>query len=343
LTDEKPTPSEGASIEDRLVAMLSADDAPEQTKEPEAQAATPDPADTPADKPDSDAPSEETQPQLSTADLAKVFGVDPATFDLDDGGNVVVKLKADGKDLAPKLADLIQSYQVKGHADNKVREIAEQQRALQTRTQEAEQAFTQRLAQAEQLTKIAAEELLGEFQSIDWKALEQHPDRGAVADLKLKFQERNGKIQQALQGINAHKGQLSEQAKAQQTQRLAEEAERLPTLIPEWKDSTVRAKEQQDLIDWGLNAGYTPEQMKGLGDSTALHIATVRKAMLFDNLQKSKTVVENKVRLAPKIVKPGQPAQDTAASKARDLKQSVIKSGGKGTSIEAYLLATGKV
>jgi hypothetical protein len=64
--------------------------------------------------------------------------------------------------------------------------------------------------------------------------------------------------------------------------------------------------------------------------------------MLFDKLQTSKTVIENKVRTAPKLVKPGQAEQTTQAQTAKNLRQNVIKSGGKQDSIAQYLLATGK-
>jgi hypothetical protein len=350
LDAEKPTPSEGASITDRLEKMLAAEHEPvkeppkaeatqdaEVKDEPEKQAA-PEP-----DKPDSDAPGEEKQPQLSTSDLAKVFGVDESTFDVDADGNVVVKLKADGKELAPKFADLIQSYQVKGHVDNESRKVAEQARAQQARAQDQEAAFQQRLNHAEQLAALAAQELMSEFKQYDWNALDQHPDQGAVAALKLKFQERNAKIQNALQGINGHRAQLGKQAELQQAQRVAEETERLPTLIPEWKDRAVAGKEAAAIREWGLKVGYTAQDLASLNQSSALHVATVRKAMLYDQLQQSKSVVENKVRLAPKIVKPGQAVQDGPGQRVRDLKEQVRKSGGKGGSVAAYLLAAGKV
>jgi hypothetical protein len=349
LTDEKPTPpTEGASIEDRLVSFLAAEkqpapqpkaeEAPKGATEPETQAATQEPA-----KPDSDAPGEETQPQLSTSDLAKVFGVDESTFDVDDDGNVVVKLKADGKELAPKFADLVQSYQVKGHADNKVREVAEREKALQARQQEVEQAFQQRLSHVESLAQLAKGKLTQRFQSIDWATLRQN-DPGQYAALMTDFQRENAEIDQALQQANGYRQQQQQQAQTQKAERLAKEAEKLPSLIPEWKDSGTAAKESKELIDWGLSIGYPIESMRALHESSALDVATFRKAMLYDKLQTSKAVVENKVRTAPKIVKPGQSAQvDAKTENLRNLKAQVSKTGGKNGSLEAYLLAAGKV
>lgn len=346
MNDENPTAGDsGASITDRLERYLSADTAPAQEAKPApAQAeASPEPetqADAKPDQPKEGEPTE-TQPQLTTTDLAKVLGIDESALDVDADGNVNIKTKIDGKDGAAKFADLVKSYQLQGHAENKAREVAEQQKALQARSQEVEQQFQQRLNSAEQLAHIAAQELMAEFQSIDWKALDQHPDQGAVAALKLKFQERNQKIRQAFEGINGHRAQLSQKAQEQAQERLQEEARRLPTLIPEWKDQATAARESQELIEWGLKQGYTRQELDALNRSSALHVATTRKAMLFDKLQQSKTVVENKVRLAPKIVKPGQPASDSASQKLTNLKTEMRKTGGKGGTLEALLIARG--
>ena len=146
-----------------------------------------------------------------------------------------------------------------------------------------------------------------------------------------------------MQAVNANKAQLSQQSEMQQAARVAEEAQRLPTLIPEWKDSTVAQKEAKDLIDWGRKVGYTDQQLASLNTSSALHVATTRKAMLYDKLQESKASVENKVRTAPRIVKPGQAEQDGPGKALRDLRTTIQKSGGRGDSVAEWLLKAGKV
>lgn len=349
MNDENPTAGDsGASITDRLEKFLDAGNAP--PPEPKAQApqeAAPEVTANEAstenpETPESDVPSEVKQPQMTTTDLAKVLGIDEAALDVDTDGNISIKTKIDGKDGAAKFADLLKNYQIQGHAENRARIVAEQEKALQFRAQEVERDFQQRLSHAEQLATVAAQELMGEYQQYDWKALDQHEDQGAVAALKLKFQERQQKIKSAFEGINSHRQQLGQQAEVQKQARLQTERERLPTVIPEWKDQSVAVKESGEIADWMLKRGYPREAVESLHNSTAQDVATFRNAMLFDKLQQSKSVVENKVRLAPKIVKPGQAQTDAAGQAVRNLKQSVTKSGGKNGSLEAYLLATGK-
>lgn len=348
MNDENPTAGDsGASITDRLEKFLDAGNSPApEPKEAATQEAAPEAeaieASAETEKPDDGAPEKATQPQLTTVELAKVLGIDESALDVDADGNVSIKTKIDGKDGAAKFSDLLKTHQIQGHAENRAREMAQREAAFQTRTQEAEQAFQQRLNHAEQLATVAAQELMGEYQQYDWKALDQHEDQGAVAALKLKFQERQQKIKSAFEGINTHRQQLGQQAEVQKQARLQTERERLPTLIPEWKDQTVAVKESGEIADWMLKRGYPREAVESLHNSTAQDVATFRNAMLFDKLQQSKSVVENKVRLAPKIVKPGQAQTDAAGQAVRNLKQSVTKSGGKNGSLEAYLLATGK-
>lgn len=345
---ENPTAgNSGASIEDRLVAYLAPQEAPKQEEvKQEAPAQVEDkPADTgeKTEKPVDDAKEEVKQPQITTADLAEALGIDESALDVGDDGKVVIKSKIDGKEGAAKLAEILKTYQIQGHAENKARAVAEQEKALQTRTQEAEQAFKQRLDHAEALASLAMQDLMSEYNQYDWKALDSHQDQGAVVALKLKFQERAAKIQGALQGVNAQKAQLGEKAKAQRAEFLAKEAERIPEVIPAWKDKAVAEKESKEIVEWGLKAGYSREQMAALNESSALHVATVRKAMLYDQQQESKALVEKKVRTAPVIVKPGQTQQDSKGEKLQSLKQQVIKSGGKSGSVAAWLVAAGKV
>lgn len=343
MDQENPTAdNSGASIEDRLERFLAAEDSPAEPRPEKSDAAPEKQAAQETDTPDVDAPEKDQQPQITTTDLAKALGIDESAIEVDADGNVSFKTKIDGKEGAAKFADVLKTHQINGHAENRTREVAQREAALATRAQEAEQAIQQRLNHAEQLGKLAYEELMADYNQYDWKALDQHHDQGAVAALKIKFQERSSKIQQAMQGVNAQRGQLSQQAQVREDARLAAEWERLPSVIPEWKDQAVQQKEQKELIEWGLKRGYSRETLERLGKSSALDVATFRNAMKFEQLQSSKVAVENKVRLAPKIVKPGQAQNDSKEQTARSLKASVTKSGGKNGSLEAWLLATGK-
>jgi hypothetical protein len=337
LEPQNPTPgNEGASTLDpldRIERMLAAQDDPGKPKQD-------DPADGAATedvKPEGDG-QQSDEPQLTTSDLAKYLGIDEAALDLDEDGTVKLKTKVDGVEGAAKLQDLLKSYQLQEHVDKKSREASEREKALNARMQEAEQQFSQRLQYAENLANVAANQLLQEFQSINWPALEQQ-DAGQAALLRQKFQEKQAQLRGVFHNIQQEKAQSEHKTNAATQESLQREAARLPELIPEWKDATVAQKERSEIRDWAIKAGYEPSEVDSI--SKAHHVAVLRKAMLADKLQQSRPEVENRVRTAPKLVKPGQAQQNTQEQSLRNLKQSVQKSGGK-KGIEAYLLATGR-
>jgi hypothetical protein len=342
LSVENPTTGDsGASIEERLERIISAEPAQEQTQ-PEATAEGETAEEAQTEKPENGEPVEDTQPQLTTSELAKIFGLDESAFDVDESGVPIIKTKIDGKDGAAKLADLVKSYQLQGHAENRARAVAEQEKALQTRMQEVEQHVKARVDHVEQLANVAGAELMREYQSVDWNSLRQ-TDPGQYAALQQDFANRKAQVQNVFQQVGAQRSQQAQQFEQQKAKYLSDEAEKLPSVIPEWKDQATRAKESAEILEWGAKKGFTAEQMRGLSESSALHVAIVRQAMLYERQQAQKPMVENKVRLAPKIVKPGATALDTKETRLSDLKANVRKTGGKGGSIEALLIAKGLV
>ena len=340
LEESNATPGdEGASTLDRLERYLAAQDAPDTKEAPQANASEAERAAVPDDEPDDGGDEQATEPQLTTTHLAKYLGIDESALDLDEDGTVKLKTKVDGQEGAAKLADLLKSYQLEGHVNKRSMEVAEKEKAIQARQQEVEQQVAQRLQYAENLVNVAAQDLLKEFQSINWPALEQQ-DPGQAALLKQKFQERQAQLRGVIHNVEQNKQHMQAQMEAQRMQVLQKEAERLPEVIPEWKDSATAQKERVAIRDWAVKSGFQPQEIDNF--TLAHHVAVMRKAMLYDQLQQSKPAIENKVRTAPKLVKPGQAPENTQGQNLRNLKQSIRQSGGK-RGIAEYLLASGKV
>lgn len=336
--EQNPTPDDGGASTlsplDRIERMLSAESGSDQGQGASQGSAQESDVATDGDGQQSD------EPQLSTSDLAKYLGLDDGAIDLDEDGSVKVKTKVNGVEGAAKLQDLVKSYQQQKHVDEKMREASEREKALESRTKEVEAQFTQRLQYAEGLANMAANQLLQDFQSIDWQALERQ-DAGTAALYRQKFQEKQAQLRGVFHNIQQEKEGMQQKSSAETRAALQKEAERLPELIPEWKDAAVAAKERDEIRDWAIKAGYEPSEIDNI--SKAHHVKALRKAMLADRLQASRPEIENKVRKAPTLVKPGQAVQDSAAQKVANLKTAVRKSGGKSDAIEAYLLATKKV
>lgn len=375
MSNEQPTAGDsGASSADpvdRIEAWLNASNedssttnqdkpAGDEPAEPDDKPATP-------EKPESDAPGVETEPQFTTAQLAAFLDIDESLIDIDESGKPVFKNKIDGKEGAAKFADYVKSYQLQGHAENRVREAAAKEAAAQARLQEAEQAIQARYQQAEQnlqqvhaLTAVADEQLMREFRAVPWDDLRlQNP--GEYAARLAEFNARKGQINGVFQEINARKQQAAQQAQWQQHQAelqrqeaqqkaLQGEIQRVTEVIPEWKDMAVAQKESADIREWALKRGYDQPYLSalsaGLIPGAALIVQDMRRAWKHDTLQQSKPAIENKVRTAPKLVKPGAQAQvdpNAPPPQLKSLKQQARTTGRTSTkAVMDYLMASGK-
>lgn len=359
MTVENPTGSDaGASITDRLERYLAAEDSPEPEQKAQgndggadddeyiddtSDDGKPDP-DANAeqdDKPAGDEQQDDQQPQMTTADFAKVLGIDESMIDLDEEGVPIIKTKIDGKDGTAKFADVLKSYQLQGHVDNKAREVAEQQKALQQRMAEADQAVKARLDQMDNVIALAGDELVREFKSVDWQWLCEN-NAGEYAARMADFQAR----QQQLQAYAQHSENEKKGLEAKQIENLkafaAQERERLQSVIPEWKDAAIAKQEADAIKEWGAKNGFEDHELKSI--IRAPHVSALRKAMLYDRLQQAKPETEKRVRTAPKLVKAGQAqAQSREQVTVRNLRDNVRKSGGKTDAVAAFLMASGKV
>jgi hypothetical protein len=350
MSDMQPTAGDsGASTSDpvdRLEAFLDAQDGDSTGTDSSTSDSSAKP-----DKPESGDQAKESEPQFTTAHLAAYLGVDEADIDVDEEGQPVFKTKVDGKEGTAKFSDLRKTYQLQGHAENRAREAAEREKAADRKLQEAEQVIAQRHAQVEQnlqqvqqLAAIAHEELGREYNAIPWAELKQ-ADPGRAALLEVEFQKRAQRIQGVFGDINNRRAQAqreAEQQRAQQSQQaLANEYRRLTEVIPEWKDQAVAEKERKELLAWIETSGIDRD---GLDLTKASQVALVRRAWKHDTLQQSKPAVENKVRTAPKLVKPGQaPAQgESAVQRVKSLKQQIrsSKPADSTKAFEAFLLGT---
>jgi hypothetical protein len=353
MEQQNPTAGDsGASTpnpEDRIAAFLDAQDGgssgeSEQSGDPQNASDT--------DKPEKDAPAKDSEPQFTTAHLAAYLGVDEADIDVDTDGQPVFKTKVDGKEGSAKFSDLRKTYQLQAHAENRTREAAQREQAAERKLQEADQVIQQRHAQVEQslqqvqqLAAIASDELGREYNAIPWAELKQ-ADPGRAALLEVEFQKRAQRIQGVSQEINNRRAQAQAQAEQQREQAkqqsLVTEYRRLTDLIPEWKDSAVAEKERQELLTWIDKSGIDRD---GLDLTKASQVALVRRAWKHDTLQASKPAIENKVRTAPKLVKPGQSQTqgEGSAQRVKALKQQIrtSKPGDSTKAFADFLLGTG--
>lgn len=267
--------------------------------------------------------TEELTPLQSLKDLAERYELDPdSLMDLD------LPTKIDGKEGKARLRDVLKSYQLESHLNNKLMAFADEKKAFETERQTHAQQRQERIQQIDTAAKVAQRLLDGEFANVNFQEL-QNSDPNAFNAKVLEYQHRKQAIQFLVDQIGQESKTADEAAANQGKAYLAEQSKLLDAKLPEWADSAKRTKDVADMATVLADAyGISEQELRGVADHRQLLIA--RDAWQWQKLQKAKPALLNKVRDAPKLVKPGTPSSKGAQdSLARKQAQDRLRASGK--------------
>jgi hypothetical protein len=343
VSANKETPS----VHDRLKAYLSPEEAPANTpKKPEAKAeqASAPVADTPADEPAEppEPPAEEVvetaEPEAEEApevtDLKSL--ADATGLELDKLMDLDLPTKIDGKEGKARLRDVLKSYQLEGHLNQGLMKLAEERKAFEgehVRKSGEIQALVGRVSQA---ATLAQKILEGEFADVNWQELQRNDPAEFQAKYGAYTMRQDG-IRQLNQVVQQESEKQQLQQKAEFESYLSEQQKLLDSKLPEWSDKALKDKDVTEMVATLSEAyGVTEKEIKSLVDHRQILIA--RDAMRWQKLQKSKPVTVNKVKTAPKLLKPG--TQQSRAAQNNFIAQKErerLRSTGKVSDAKAPL------
>lgn len=327
------------SVHDRLKAALFAPEQPEssgvapntgkphEAKQPKQEVKAEQDAEEVEEtegEPTEDATEEDQQEHdfSSIDELAEALG-----WDVDKLYSLAAKTKIDGKEGKATLKELIKSHQLEGHLNQKLMTHAEERKAFETERQNFLQTSQHKIQQLDAGVKIAQKLLEGEFASVNWQQLQ---DESPVdfAQKFASFQQRQAQINHVANLLGQEHSAAQQQAAQQQQAYLSEQQKLMETKLPEWNDASRRDKELAELIPTVKDAyGITEEEVRGVTDHRELLI--LRDAWQWQKLQKAKPAIVNKVKTAPKLLKPGT-SQSKAAQTNLQLQQDRTRLKGSG-------------
>lgn len=313
------------SIHDRIKAHIApaapvAPAKPEQVarpaaieSEPAANAAGTETAevDTEAVETETETPEDDalTQAELSTLDeLAEATGLE-----LDKLMDLSMKTKIDGKDGSVRLRDLLKSHQLEGHLNQKLMTHADERKAFETERQNFGRERAEKLVRMDAGLKTLERALTAEYAGIDWQTL-QASDPAEFNAKYVGYQQRHAQLQDIANQIGAEQQQHQTEMAAKATAYLNEQRSLMAAKIPEWSDATRRAKDRLEIVEYAKGYGLTPQEVDGITDHRQALI--LRDAWNWHKLQKAKPAVLNKVRTAPRLLKPGTTQSRTEQSNA---------------------------
>ncbi len=300
----EPTADEGRA----QVAPPIATDAPQKVT---AQAADPDAqgvdAEGTGDNPDAEGtPEGEEAPAIkSLNDLAEGLA-----WDYDKVLDLEVPTKINGKEAKVPLRDIVKSYQLEGHLNQGLTKLAEERKGFEAETARKVGEVQARIGQLNQAVGLAQKILDGEFADVNWQELQRTDPNG--------FQAKYGAYKMRLDGIQQLNGQVMQEQERVQAQQqadyqsyLAEQGKLLDSKFPEWSDKGKREKDVTEMVATLSEAyGITEQELRACVDHRQILMA--RDAMRWQKLQKSKPATLQKVRSAPKLIRPGAQQSRTA-------------------------------
>lgn len=249
---------------------------------------------------------------------------------LDQLLNIKARTKVDGEEKAIPLSEIVKSYQLEGHVNKKSMELAEQRKAFEADREKQSVELTNRLKEAEALSTHLEQNLLAEYNAIDWTAL-RNTDPAEFAARKQEYNERYAQIQGLKQRALFETQRLYQEQANKQSEEFKKiietESARLVESIPEWKDEAKAKAGKAEIKDYLKSMGFNDQEIGSIYDHR--HVKLIRNAMLYEKASKKVNIEQKKVANLPKVLKAGtQPNKgDAQREKEKEHLARLRKSG----------------
>jgi len=280
-----PDPEQGqtGAVESKAEPKAAAE--PEPTKEPVKAEADP------------KAEKEEEVEYANLEDYLQKAGLEREAF-----LKLPARIKVDGAESDVPLAEVLKSYQLEKHVQAKSIAVAEQQKAWEAQKAQEAQALQQSLKNAETLATLAHQQLLAEYQGVDWNTLRfQNPAEWAAKS--QEFNLKAAQIQQHLQNIQSAQSQQQQEQQQKLLAEIPKQRERMYEARPEWRDSAKFQAARSEMTSYAKQLGYTEAEIQGITDHRAMLV--LHDAARYAQLQAQAPSRLKQVRAAPQIAAPG--------------------------------------
>lgn len=288
--------------------------------------------------------NEEGEASSDDLSLASYLGIDDDKLVVKDDGSVMFNAIVDGEAKEVDLKELAKSYQLQGHVNNKSISLENDKKEFEKTRDSAYAEMKTRLDGVANLHKVLEDQLLSEYNSVDWATLRvQNPSEWSA--LRQEFSERASNMQQSQQLVSQEAQKLQqEQHQELSAKSEAHMKEQLDLMVvdnPSWSDDATMKTEVGKIGEF-LTSEYdfTPDDLRMVQDRRLMRM--IQDAKSYRDGKKGiagKKVVNSKL---PKFQKPGasvaQAANLAKARAAKATKKAVKDSGGSVESIANSLI-----
>ena len=274
--------------------------------------------------------------------LAQYLGVDEDRIVADDDGNLTLTTIIDGESKSVDLGELVKSYQIQGHVNNKSIALETERKEFEEARNEVSTNLKTKIDGVIALSKVLENQLVEDYNSIDWDTLRINNPAEWTA-LRQEFADKARGVKESQEQTLAAGRSLMEDQQAEQFKKFQEHSEiELGKMIqddPKWADPAVREADSASLRSFlSETYGFSDGDLNTINDHRLVRV--LKDAKLYREGSKAATV--KKEKRVPKFRKPGASKKQTAAlSKARSVKAKraqVKASGGKTEDIANLIL-----
>lgn len=263
------------------------------------------------DSDDDDGSAEEDGSEGEGLDFTTVAELaDRTGLTLDRILDLSVSGKVGDKETKASIREMLKSYQTAELLNSKLQTHASEVETWKTQQTQQQAAYQQQLQRMDAGLQVAQRLLQGEFSSINWEQL-QATDPNQFAQTLLGFQQRQAMLDQIAQQLGKERQTQQQEAQAKHDAWLKEQKQLAEAKLG-WSDKAAREAAIKDYAEVvGKAFGFGAEELGKLTDHRDFLVLDAATKWL--KLQASKAGVMNKVRKAPKLLKPG--AQQSQAAK----------------------------
>lgn len=259
--------------------------------------------------------------RVDAAELAQHLGLDESQLTYDEDGNLMVNVKVDGKESKASISDVIKSYQLQQHVNQKSMKLSEIQKEFEGEIVNVKRNLFTQHHYAVAASKLAEDMLVKDYNSIDWEGL-KHANPAQYAVLRTDFSEKATALKQLQQRVASEAMMFLDGMQNEMTQadkdRIAEQRQLMLIDNPAWVNDNVRKKAQAELRDFVVKRyGFSEADMHLVTDRRLMQL--IQDAHRY-NVGKQKLAEQQRKQL-PKFQKKGQNFKNQTV-KARTVKSA---------------------
>lgn len=217
--------------------------------------------------------------------------------------NMQHTLKSGDKETKASIREMLRSYQTSELLNSKLQTHASEVAAWKAEQAQHKQTQQQQLQKLDAGLQVAQRALQGKFNQVNWDQLQQS-DPAQFAQTLLGFQQEQAMLSQIADQLGQERRSQESQQAEQHKAWLAEQKQLLEAKLPEWSDEKARKTAIQEIVEVGGKVyGFSAEDIGKLSDHRDFLVLS--DAIKWQKLQASKAATLNKVRQAPKLLRPG--------------------------------------